>query len=479
METAHGWVLVIGTPTTRLEVGEALQQLAVGAGPVGHAVVDTTQPVDSRYVMALGMAIHVAEVAAARPAIDAGALDRFLADPQSNIVFQPVVSFAEGEAVSHEILARPEEHDIGDLVSVAVASRRGSDLDLVLSGLIFDRLRELHARTSLALNLLPASLVHPAFSADELTRRCLEAGVRPEALTIEVTEQAAVDEPELLRQRLRALRAAGFGVAVDDAGAGYASFALIANLRPSAIKIDRDIVAGIDTDDSRQALVEAFVSFSRRIGARLVAEGVSSEGELRELIALGVRFGQGYFLGRPAPRIETTSVRVAERCRSISAAFGQRSAGARIGDLAVPAVSYAADVTAALGRDRFLIESELRSLVLVDGLNRPVGVVSRDRLMARLAEGTSLHQSILLKRPLHQLADEHLRLVEAEASLHTVGQLVATSDDGALLHDLVVVGRDGRLAGVVRMRDLVRAISLLFTDVAAPQPLLGPTSRSA
>ena len=87
---------------------------------------------------------------------------------------------------------------------------------------------------------------------------------------------------------------------MDDAGAGYASFALIAALRPTVIKIDRDIVAGIARDDAKQALVEAFVSFGRRIGARLLAEGLERRSDLAMVTALGVDLGQGYLLGRPA-----------------------------------------------------------------------------------------------------------------------------------------------------------------------------------
>lgn len=87
---------------------------------------------------------------------------------------------------------------------------------------------------------------------------------------------------------------------MDDAGAGYASFTLIAALRPTVIKIDREIVNGIGRDDAKQALVEAFVSFGRRIGALLLAEGIERRSDLAMLKALGVDLGQGYLLGRPA-----------------------------------------------------------------------------------------------------------------------------------------------------------------------------------
>src|SRR5207237_10112682 len=85
----------------------------------------------------------------------------------------------------------------------------------------------------------------------------------------------------------------------DGARAVYASFTLIAALRPSIIKIDREIVNGIRLDDAKQALVEAFVSFGRRIGAHLVAEGIETRSDLATLAEMGVEFGQGFLIGRP------------------------------------------------------------------------------------------------------------------------------------------------------------------------------------
>src|SRR5207249_1487164 len=126
------------------------------------------------------------------------------------------------------------------------------------------------------------------------------AGLQPRQLTVEVTEQQAVSDVGPLKRQARALRKLGFGFAVDDAGAGYASFTLVAALRPSIIKIDREIVRGVRRDGAKQALVEAFVSFGRRIDAQLVAEGIERRHDLETLIELGVPVGQGFLLGRPA-----------------------------------------------------------------------------------------------------------------------------------------------------------------------------------
>lgn len=156
----------------------------------------------------------------------------------------------------------------------------------------------------LAINATPASLLDPRFESGAFAARVRAAGIEPHQVTVECTEQQAVADVGPLQQAVGALRRAGFGFAVDDAGAGYASFALIAALRPTVIKIDRDIVAGIARDDAKQALVEAFVSFGRRIGARLLAEGIERRADLALVKALGVVLGQGYLLGRPTERPE-------------------------------------------------------------------------------------------------------------------------------------------------------------------------------
>ncbi len=152
----------------------------------------------------------------------------------------------------------------------------------------------------LAVNVTPPSLLDPRFEAKAFAALVRDAGLEPRQITLECTEQQAVADVVPLKRATKALRRAGFGFAVDDAGAGYASFALIAALRPTVIKIDRDIVAGIARDDAKQALVEAFVSFGRRIGAKLLAEGIEKRADLSMVKTLGVELGQGYLLGRPA-----------------------------------------------------------------------------------------------------------------------------------------------------------------------------------
>jgi EAL domain-containing protein (putative c-di-GMP-specific phosphodiesterase class I) len=228
------------------------------------------------------------------------------------IAYQPIVELASGSLVEYECLFRPEmpglQTSISSVVEAAVVTGRTIELDAFIVRAILGKISALHAARQaadlppihLAINLTPASLLDAQFEAGALLSMVKAAGLSPRQITIECTEQQAVSDIGPLVKQVKAFRRHGFGFAVDDAGAGYASFSLIAALRPSVIKIDREIASGIARDDAKQALVEAFVSFGRRIGARLLAEGIERRADLAMLTALGVDLGQGFLIGKPA-----------------------------------------------------------------------------------------------------------------------------------------------------------------------------------
>lgn len=97
------------------------------------------------------------------------------------------------------------------------------------------------------------------------------------------------------------MRQRGLKLAVDDAGAGFASFRHILKLKPDVIKLDTSLIRQIDTDTGCRALAAALIRFAEETGSKVVAEGVETEAELQALRELKVTKAQGYLLGRPAP----------------------------------------------------------------------------------------------------------------------------------------------------------------------------------
>jgi len=96
------------------------------------------------------------------------------------------------------------------------------------------------------------------------------------------------------------VRDAGLRIAVDDAGGGVSSFRHILMVAPEIIKLDRSLIADLDVHPGRQALADLLVQFAERTGAELVAEGIERPEELDACTRHGIRYGQGYLLGRPA-----------------------------------------------------------------------------------------------------------------------------------------------------------------------------------
>lgn len=146
---------------------------------------------------------------------------------------------------------------------------------------------------ALFVNASPSTIADPAFLA---LRHEL-----PERLVLELTEQEAVEDYDDLRSRLGAWLGRGVRLAVDDAGAGYSSLRHIVELSPDYLKLDRELVRGIDEDPNRRALMRAVVAFAREVGTSVIAEGVETRAELDVLRDAEVHLVQGYLLARPGP----------------------------------------------------------------------------------------------------------------------------------------------------------------------------------
>jgi len=130
-----------------------------------------------------------------------------------------------------------------------------------------------------------------------------------ERIVVEVTEHAPIADYARMNEAVQRIRAEGVRLAIDDAGAGFASLRHILRLDPDFIKLDRALIHGIAKDRSKQALAVGLISFAEKIGATIIAEGIETPGELRALDALGVRYGQGFYLSRPVPLARLGSVR--------------------------------------------------------------------------------------------------------------------------------------------------------------------------
>jgi EAL domain-containing protein (putative c-di-GMP-specific phosphodiesterase class I)/CheY-like chemotaxis protein len=214
-----------------------------------------------------------------------------------DIVFQPICQLDDGSFVGAEALARfrgpprrPPDRWFAEAEEVGLRT----DLELASVARTISAFAELPADIPLFLNASPATVAAHEF------RRLLAAG-SPERVVVEITEHAPVANYGRLNDALTRLRRLGVRLAIDDAGAGFASLRHILRLAPDFIKLDRSLIEGIEQGRPQQALASGLISFADKIGATIIAEGVERDPEVTALRGLGVSLAQGNFFARPAP----------------------------------------------------------------------------------------------------------------------------------------------------------------------------------
>lgn len=210
-------------------------------------------------------------------------------------VFQPIVHLASGTTIAYEGLIRfPASPELTPTQWFSAARRLGRGLDLEHAALrtILSAARHISSDCPVGVNLSPNATLEPQ-NQDLLI-------AQDRALIVEITEHEPF--PDNLGTGLKRLRDHGISVAVDDAGAGYASFTQLLRLRPEIIKIDGELIAGIDVDPVKRALATALNALVSELHAKLVAEAVETPSQLQTLIRLGIEYGQGLYLGRPQRR---------------------------------------------------------------------------------------------------------------------------------------------------------------------------------
>jgi len=221
-------------------------------------------------------------------------LEAVLRDGAFEPYVQPIVDLASGRVVGFEGLTRFRDGGRPDVrFETAASVGLGLQLELATVRAILAAVPTLPADDFLSVNVSPEFL-----RSGSVARRLLRSADRP--LMVEITEHRPIDDYRALRASIRRL-GPDIRLAIDDAGAGYASFRHVLELRPSMVKVDMGLIRGIDRDPSRQALVAGMRYFADRTDCELVAEGIETEAESAMVRALGITLGQGFLLGPPRP----------------------------------------------------------------------------------------------------------------------------------------------------------------------------------
>lgn len=214
--------------------------------------------------------------------------------------FQPIVSVRNQTIVAHEALARGPQGQPATSVLDQVTWANRHRFDQECRTRAIQQAAALGMRESLSINFIPNDAASPSACLQGSIRAASECGFDLSRLIFEVTENEKVVDADTLARIFRDYRKVGVKTAIDDFGAGYSGLNLLARFQPDIVKLDMDLIRGIDADRPKQIIVESIVGLCDKLGVAPLAEGVETASERDVLANLGIDLMQGYLFARPA-----------------------------------------------------------------------------------------------------------------------------------------------------------------------------------
>lgn len=392
--------------------------------------------------------------------------------------YQPILDVQRLEVAGREALARPTE-------ASGFKHPGGFFDDAERAGLLWDAERATRDTaiagfagssdgSRLFVNASPSVIADERLTADLLRAVAGTPGLTPARVVVEITERSDVSYTDAIVSRAEELRAAGFEIAVDDVGAGTSGLNRIMAVRPDWIKLDHDLITGIDADRNKRNLVRFLVSFGRLSGVRVLAEGIERREELSTLMDLGVRYVQGFHIAMPGPvdqAVDASVLRWLER-RQEELAVGRLSDPRRVplSRFARKATVLEGSTKVSEGATELLRDRTCRGFVLVSG-TRVVGWCGRDAVLRAAGD----HRSFMM---LESLAAREPVVIDPEIPVVEALESAATRVD-SLGSDPLILASGGAVRGVVTVGDLLSAAATAVGEVAnRTAPVTGLPSRA-
>lgn len=402
-------------------------------------------------------------------------LDAIIDGKQLSPMFQPIVDLQTGAVLGYEGLIRgPAEsllHTPLALFSLAARCGRSVILDQTCRRLTMQSFSCGAVAEHLFLNVSPESLLAPEHRPGETLAFLQQIGLDPARIIIELTETLPFSSYAALREATDHYRRHGFRIALDDLGEGYSNLRLWSELRPDFVKLDKHFIQSLHRDPFKEQFVRSMVAMARQSATLLIAEGIESAAELRMLRNLGVRYGQGFLIGRPAALpAEPRSTRIDGIVWS-----GDRSRlNPRQQSMARDLLIQVAPLTVADRNETayriFAGDPECFAIpVLERGV--PVGLLRRHHFLESFAR--PFNRELYGKKSCSVMMEKQPLIVPADTDIHTLSSRVVASGK-RYLSDGFILTEDGAYLGMGTGYDLMRKFTEMQLSAARyANPLTG------
>lgn len=404
---------------------------------------------------------------------------RILQDEAIHMLYMPIVSLRDGEPLGWEALARGPEHSPffspATLFSYADETDNVFRLESICRRRALEKLRYVGQNEKIFINLDPRAIDDPFLLRGNLFRELEALQLHPSNIVLEITERHAITNYRVFRKIIEEYRKKGYLIAVDDAGAGYSSLESIAEIYPDFIKLDMSLIRNIDIDSIKQALLETFVQFADKVKCKIIAEGIETEGELQTLIELGVMYGQGFFLGKPArgltqiPGNAMNFIRETHEKQKDQQPYLIDSFD--IGDIVTKTICVDRNTKVREIHQIFEQNQRIDSIVVLDK-QTPIGLIMRFQLYQVL--GGQYGISLYYERSVSHIMNVNPLLACKYEKIEDVARRAMARDAFHLYDVIVIVDSDNNYIGIVTVQSLLDKMTTIKLELATfANPLTG------
>ncbi|NTV15103.1 MAG: GGDEF domain-containing protein [Desulfobulbaceae bacterium] len=392
--------------------------------------------------------------------------------------FQPLVDLHLAEVFGYELLSRAPAPFTKPTELFAAAERYGLlwDLERACRLAALERIAQLpepYKGKRFFLNVSPHVFSDPRFRGGFTIAKLQQMGLDQRQLVIEITEAHQINDLGSFEELARHYVDQGFSIALDDFGAGHSSLVTLVTLSPHYLKLDRAIIEKIHRDSYKQQLVRSVLSFATSVDSKLLAEGVEEIEELEYLIRLGVRYAQGFFLGRPGPEPVCLSSAQQEQIKTLTRRYSYPHKGNShhlpVVSLATRPPAFARGTMLCEDLDLLFRRTTADHVVLL-AEERPLGLITKQHFYTMA--GGPFGYTLIKNKCFSVAAKKNHLAVEEGIDLTVLGRLAMERDNGDLYDPVIMVDPAGNFTGTVTMKQLLtEAIKLEIQIAASANPL--------
>lgn len=405
---------------------------------------------------------------------------RLLQQEEIHMHFMPIVDLRDGNPLGWEALARGPENTPFFSPSMLFEYAEETDtvfrLEHICRKRALEYLRYLRPEQKLFINLDPRAIDDPYLLRGDLLKVLEQTGLNPHNVVLEITERHAITNYTVFRKIIEEYRKKGYLVAVDDAGAGYSSLESITEIYPDFIKLDMSLIRNIDVDPIKQALLETFVQFAEKVKCKIIAEGIETERELETLMELGVSFGQGYYLGRPAKGLTQIPGKAMNFLRGIQEKIMKTN---RDPFLFAPGITDVLTKTICVEKEAKVREvhqifeqnKRIESVIVLEA-GKPIGLVMRFQLYQVL--GGQYGIALYYERPVWQIMNTNPLTAKKDDLIDEVAKRAMARDSYHLYDVVIITGDEGEYLGIITVQSLLDKMASIKLEMATlANPLTG------